>query len=436
MKRSLLLSAILTLSVATHSFAAVFFNSGSTGALGAFNPTANTTVQLPANGVLNYTTINIPTGVTVTFTRNAANTPVYMLATGDVTIAGTIDVSGSYAGSPQVVGSGGPGGFDGGRQQARGLGPGGGMPGTSTCIFGSGAGHSTSGAQPANLGTSCGAAGSTYGNAELQPLMGGSGGGGFYSEDYSGGGGGGAILVASSGKVTITGAINASGGRGGNAGGGGSGGSIRIVANTISGNGALVITGGAGPRGGNDGGAGRIRLEAYATDRTVGPVYVTAKPAPVFLTSMPKLTITSIGGIAVPSSPVGSYAQPDVWLSGTVTNPVAVVISGANIPVGTTVNVSVVPQYSVSSSTTATLSGTQTSSSATASVNLPTSGNYASVIMAQATFPLSITAYYEGEKIEKVRIAAKAGSGSETVYITESGREIRAELVALADKLY
>jgi len=58
------------------------FNSGSTGALGAFSPATNTVVTLPADGILNYTTVTIPAGVTVTFQRNATNTPVTMLATG------------------------------------------------------------------------------------------------------------------------------------------------------------------------------------------------------------------------------------------------------------------------------------------------------------------------------------------------------------------
>lgn len=53
------------------------FDSGSTGVDGALNPTTDTEVQLPADGKLNYTTVNIPVGVTVTFKRNAANTPVY-----------------------------------------------------------------------------------------------------------------------------------------------------------------------------------------------------------------------------------------------------------------------------------------------------------------------------------------------------------------------
>src|SRR2546422_11215635 len=56
------------------------FSSGSTGADGAFAPTANTTVTLPPSGVFNYTTVTIPAGVIVTLARNAANTPATILA--------------------------------------------------------------------------------------------------------------------------------------------------------------------------------------------------------------------------------------------------------------------------------------------------------------------------------------------------------------------
>jgi hypothetical protein len=38
--------------------------------------------------------------------------------------------------------------------------------------------------------------------------------------------------------------------------------------------------------------------------------------------------------------------------------------------------------------------------------------------------------YWDGEKIDKVRVATSMGRGSETVYITETGREIKAELIA------
>src|SRR2546426_2754362 len=122
------------------------FSSGSTGADGALAPTGNTTVPLPPDGVLNFTTVNIPAGVTVTFAKNAANTPVTMLAAGDVTIAGSINISGSVGvvgGSPSPLfnpgGLGGPGGYNGGQSGSSGLtnnggsagqGPGGGAAGT------------------------------------------------------------------------------------------------------------------------------------------------------------------------------------------------------------------------------------------------------------------------------------------------------------------
>ena len=75
-------------------FAAFAFNSGSTGADGPFAPTVNTTVPLPPSGIFNFTSVTIPVGVTVKFQRNVTNTPVVILASGDVTIAGTLDISG------------------------------------------------------------------------------------------------------------------------------------------------------------------------------------------------------------------------------------------------------------------------------------------------------------------------------------------------------
>jgi hypothetical protein len=158
------------------------FSSGSTGADGALNPTTNTILTLPANGVFNFTTVTVPVGVIVRFTRNAANTPVTLLATGNVTIAGILDLSATSGGGAVVgtflgsnAGIGGPGGFDGGDGAngvaatlgGTGLGPGGGGPGT-------GAGFATTGGVVSATGTP----GAAYGNAQLLPLIGGSGGGG------------------------------------------------------------------------------------------------------------------------------------------------------------------------------------------------------------------------------------------------------------------
>src|SRR6266545_4686386 len=103
------------------------FSSGSTGADGAYAPSCaptpcTVTEALPPSGIYNYTTVTIPSGVTVRYTRNAANTPVTLLATGDVQIDGTLSVDGSQgapastSGGPSVSlgGVGGPGGFNGG----------------------------------------------------------------------------------------------------------------------------------------------------------------------------------------------------------------------------------------------------------------------------------------------------------------------------------
>jgi hypothetical protein len=410
------------------------FVSGSTGVLGSFNPTGNTVVTLPPDGVLNYTTITIPAGVTVTFTKNAANTPVYMLATGDVVIAGAVNVSGT-SGSSTDAGKGGPGGFDGGYGGSsysgggKGLGPGGGGGAVS--------GNSGAGGGFGANGTSAGptAGGQAYGNARLLPLIGGSGGGGGGTNGTNAGGGGGAIVIASSTTITLTGAIYANGqftsanwwpGTGG-----GSGGGIKLVANTISGNGTLSAAGGNATNYGVSGGVGRIRVEAYSNSLSSGasnPPYTFGSPTNVFLTNPPTLKITTIGGYNVPASPTGAYNQPDITIPSNDPNPVIVNVSATNIPAGTSLSVLVIPQYGgATTSVKTSLNGTDQESTASASVTLSTA--YVNVVTAQATFTVTAM-YYDGEEIDKVRVATTLGGKSETTYITKSGKEIKGELVA------
>src|SRR5262245_2915588 len=135
------------------------FNSGSTGADGPFEPTMSQTITPPPSGVFNYTKVNIPGGVTITYRRNAGNTPVVILASENVTINGSIFIRGeSGSRNPGFSlrtrgGSGGPAGYDGGgggnsgtelyRNGASGDGPGGGGGGKSaggTAIGGAGGG--------------------------------------------------------------------------------------------------------------------------------------------------------------------------------------------------------------------------------------------------------------------------------------------------------
>lgn len=90
---SLLLAAAL-LGTAITSKAQV--NSGSDGHDGAFNPTQNVEIDMAdhPDGIYHYTSVNIPSGVTVTFKPNAANTPVMWLVEGDCNINGLVSLNG------------------------------------------------------------------------------------------------------------------------------------------------------------------------------------------------------------------------------------------------------------------------------------------------------------------------------------------------------
>jgi hypothetical protein len=461
----LIAAAALVRALATTDTSAQTFNSGSTGADGAFSPTVNTTLTLPASGVLNFTTVNIPSGVTVKFSRNATNTPVTILATGNVTISGIIDVRGaagvlltSGTSLGTTGGAAGPGGFDGGNGAngtvsttgGTGRGPGGGTGGTGQAGGAGGAGFvvagNNGGAAPPNT---AGTGGGPYGDPTLLPLIGGSGGGGggatFGSTGGGGGGGGGAILIASSGTITLSGAsgqILANGGSTGccfgGAPGGGSGGAVRLVATTVSGSGGTINVAG-GPQnstGSNVGGAGspgRVRVEGFtntlaATVTGSGASVSSAPPTSVTLANSPIIQITGIGGVNAPANPTGSLTSPDVVLPGTTTNPVTVSLGATNVPIGTTILVTVVGYIGPSSSAVSTpLSGTLASSTATVTVTLPT--NEAAVISASAVFSVAALDgqglyYADGEPVDRVRITTVSGGRRALTFITRSGREV------------
>jgi len=503
--QSHLMQSLAALLAAT-PIAALAFSSGSTGADGPLNPTVNTQVPLPDSGVLNYTSVNIPQGVTVTFKRNTANTPVVILASGDVTIAGTIDVSGSAGaatgaagdgnqGDDGLPGKGGPGGFDGGRggtassdnpgvssnpnvknPGGSGLGPGGGTAGLSYLISsscfgavvmgGAGAGFGASGSNGGLASCTVGsfsytqpAGGAAYGSAVLLPLIGGSGGGGGGGgtafAGAGGGGGGGALLIAASGtvNVTSTGSMLANGGAGGAVaganvgapGGGGAGGGVRIVATTIAGNGTISATSGAAGSssstsglfvaGAGAGAVGRVRLEAETMTRTAAtnPVFSFDAPGAVFVAGFPALTITSVAGVAAPANPTGSA---DITLPATTPNPVTVVFTTTNVPVGNIVKLTVTPATGAPViAFSPALTGTTASATASAQVNLPVGP---SVLQAQTTYTIvsslgdALSRYAMGERVERIQLTATVGSPSTATLITVSGKtyEVPAGLLA------
>lgn len=441
------------------------FQSGSTGADGAFNPTTTQTITVPESGVFNFTTVTIPSGVTVTFVPNSSNTPLTILASGDVVISGSINVAGKAANVNGTGGLGGPGGFAGGNAGfgvadlffgQNGSGPGGGRGGVGNVIFsnvigGGGGGYASAGNGAAATPTIIS---STYGSGLIQPLVGGSGGGGGGAGANflggSGGGGGGAILIASSTNITLnsTGSIDASGGIGGNigvgvpsgAGGGGSGGAIRLIANTISGNGNIRVNGGnrgSGGTFGGIGGLGYIRAEGFtltnftpvinsgASQPTVASLGL---PNPIVLANAPEVKILSVAGVNAPTNPKGTLqAVPDILIPNTQTNPVSVELEGRNLPANTAFTVTVTPSTGATSSVSNVFISTINPGVFTGSVqiNLPAG---LSVISATAIVDLLLAGIpdmvIDGEKIVKMEINATYGQNSQISYITDKGKRI------------
>ena len=257
-----------------------------------------------------------------------------------------------------------------------------------------------------------GSGGITYGTSSLLPLVGGSGGGGGGAAPANtgagGGGGGGALVIASSGTITLTGQIQAQGGDGGGTvvgggtagAGGGSGGSLRLIATTITGStGFANVAGGSGgaaatPVAGGAGSPGRVRVEAFNNSLAVNVgtstlgVLSSGAPTSVTLPNAPSLRIAAVGGVPAPAAPTGSFTGADVVLPATTTNPVTVSLAATNIPPGTTVTVTVKGLYGEATSTVSTpLAGTLASSTASASVTIPT--NEPSVVGASASVLLS-----------------------------------------------
>lgn len=485
---------ISTLCLAGLAAPALAYDSGSTGADGALSPTVNSELQIPESGVFNFTTVNIPTGVTVTFKKNMTNTPVVMLASGNVTIAGAINVSGGNSthvgaagdgniGDDGVPGAGGPGGYGGGRgglngkvRGGMGLGPGGGGSGTQLgaaywtsggdITGGGGAGFATAGvySQP-NLPdapyNNTGVGGPAYGSNELLPLIGGSGGGGgaggLSFSGSGGGGGGGAILIASSGTVNVTGTISANGGASGSTagdglgatGGSGSGGAIRIVATAIAGNGAIsAISGGVGgganvytgsvqyrATAGGTASGGRIRLEAETFTRTATstPAHSFGSPSSVFVAGLPTLRITSVAGVAAPASPTGNA---DITLPSTTPNPVTVEFATTGVPVGNTVTLKVSPAYGTATTVVSpAVTGSTAAGTASVSATLPSGP---SVLSATTTYTIvtamgeALSIYAQGETVEKVRLTTTMNGPTLATLITKSGKEFEVPHAALA----
>lgn len=307
---------------------------GADGSDGAFNPSSTVDVRLdfapigtwdgpnpnPGLGlgvydqskwaiVFRYSSVNIPSGVTVRFINHPANPPVVWLVAGPVTINGTLTVSTQGALDPTGFQLGGPGGFRGplGQNGVGGLGPGGGSPGQQSASYAVGL--------------------NSYGNSRVLPLIGGSGG------PYYGAAAGGAILIAASGIVAVNGSITANGGAGSGV-NNGSGGGIRLICDRLQGTGSLAATSTAGI-------VGRIRVEAnqvsFASTGTptasFGLPGATATLWPESAVA-PSVRVVSMGPEAVPSDPRASFEFPYADVNLTNGSAQVLVIEAANVPTG------------------------------------------------------------------------------------------------------
>ncbi|CAN5793196.1 hypothetical protein BH11MYX2_BH11MYX2_17050 [soil metagenome] len=184
-----------------------------------------------------------------------------LVATGQITISGTLEASADH----QTPGAGGaPSGAGTGAGAQANTDNNGWDSGANGASFGATGGKGGDVPEPHNVFAS--AATAPYGNAALSLLVGGSGGGNAtpLACNTKGGGGGGALQLTAP-TVTINGAIHANGGGGvggttcdlgggvmdaSSGGGGGAGGSIYIQTTTVAGTGWLTANGGAGGGGG------------------------------------------------------------------------------------------------------------------------------------------------------------------------------------------
>jgi hypothetical protein len=393
------LCAVLLLCSRSEAQPGTTFSSGSTGVDGALNITAPgvtyfnpTAMNLTKNtNIFNFTAITIASGSLLKFYEGVLHGPVFLLASGDVTINGVIDITGDASPGPtasaaqQGVEFAGSGGYTGGM---------GGICGDSNhaALQGNGPGGGAAGSGPSCSGVAP-VGGQFSGDQFLVPLVGGSGGGGENDNDggfgAQGGAGGGALLIASSTKITLNsisgggtvnglynGYIFAYGGNGGDRGCGGSGGAVRLVANTIavgSQYGIQVQTGG----GSNCHTAptnGLARIEAFTTSFSSGQVNgpsIFSVPFALNLptTALPVISVTSIGGITINANP---FSFPDATINSS--SPVPVVITATNVPLTSTVTMYLLSDGGANQSIPVTLTGTTQSSTATVNVTFPSVG--------------------------------------------------------------
>ena len=415
------------------------YNSGSTGADGAFNPiitginptdlsgvpagctwtnlsgVTNITVPLNASGIYNFTAVSVPANYRIRFLPNANNTPVVWLATGDITIGGEISVGApdtqAALGSTNVT-LPGPGGFAGGVN-----GPGSGPYGGIAQSWGYNLSYGFGSAAPLSL-----------------PLVGGSG--GALSSSLQNGwtvgrGGGGVLYLASSSKIVfvspgvtpngiiVSGAppvqnafINA--GQGWSYVAGGGDGAVALFANQI-----------VGPVRASS--LSRVLVAAASQD--TAPVGKRIWPfilSGVNLSAVPSARIKTVAGIEMPVNP-GSSIYP-LPLAGTV--PVEIVTTNLPLGISFTVGTSLLNQGNGGA-----IVGTMTNvnfaptvawtyaNSGIASGNVTLADGNVFLISAIATAPVLVASapIYDGSPVKEFQMAVDNQGQTTCKFVTTKG---------------
>jgi hypothetical protein len=418
------------------------------------------------------------------FVANANNTPVWIRATGNVTINGSsiMNLNGASGANGSTFlrgagGLGGPGGFRGGdggnggifpSAGSSGFGPGGGVGGAVNS-------NSLVGPKFLTTGVTVGGTSIPTANDLLTLLRGGSGGGGgggaTTAAARGGGGGGGAILIAANNTIAVNGTITASGGEStcctGLGGTGGSGGAVRLVAATIAGGGSLGASpGGSGCTVGPCPGAtsatagGVVRLEAFTISYTGSfgggtNVAAASSPGQVILpgtaTASAFLQISKVTNSANAGETVSpSLPSQDVAGRTGKVNPVDVTMPDLDALPASTVDVEFTvgpcPAFPAGKNVTLVVAPLDPAQGASASYTTSTPIDCGSTPHAKITgvsLPLGFSNFsaftvlnidtggalaqmfpttYEGEAIEAVRLET-GEQGMEYVLIAESGRE-------------
>jgi hypothetical protein len=196
----------------------------------------------------------------------------------------------------------------------------------------------------------------------------------------------------------------------------GGAGAIRLVSNSLTVSGSLT--------------AAVVRLEAPLSALTYSgggtpPVRSTINPA-IVPANPPVLNITSIGGYPVPSYSGSSFSTIDVLLPTQLQDPVPVVVHATNVPIGSPVSIAFSGSVGATS-TTANLTGTNASSTATVYVSGVSRGGV-TYLFVSSTFSASLIAGNLNKAnpigLSKIELAAAPGQKTNYRFLRDDGSEI------------